>query len=900
MKLAAAAVVALALAGQAYAHPFMLETDPARLSSAHEGTSKITVQYSEEVELGFSELKVFDGAGNRIDNGDTAYHGGERELSVTVPPLEEGVYTVSSRVLSKVDGHLVPDAFVFGVGGAVAQDDPSASQSTYYPEAAAEFPGFVGQTAALGALATSLLAWGWRGRGPASRAGDAGGGLMAVAGAGAVAVLASNILVLAVHAWRLESPPLEALGTAFGQTWLIRMACTGALLGAWFAARGSGMQTARSRLPMLAAALALAATSTMTGHGAATGLHAAAALDYVHNVVAALWIGGVIFLCFGVLPSIASDPRRGSLVLALVPRFSAVATASIGVVVITGPLLLWMLEDDPASIASSTYGALLAAKIALAAAMACAGAYHQFGVARGGPGRAYARMRRALRAESAMGVALLGAVALLTNSALPAGEVGQAAALERGFEAPVFAGDARFDVEIFPFAPGTNSFSVTPSAGGLPVPDLEGVHVKVSNPAKGIFPIRTELEPDGGAYSGEVAFGFTGTWLAEIEARRSGAPSAYAPLDLLVKPRLGGTSAQVTEYDMPEGSRPLYPLYHGGELWVSDSALPAVWRFDGGELERFDIGGQASQMLAGGPDGRVWYTDGAGSGIGYVDPATGETGHVPLPDVFPLHLKSVPGGIAAGPQGVWLSVVAKGALLRYDPASGEFDEYRLQDQQSGPFAVMVRDGLVWFTESGSGKLGALDPDTGEVRYASTGPLASPEALLDDGEGNIWITEHAGSALVKYSVLLDSADRVPVDNPDALPFGMAADARGNIWFAEHVVDYIGVHDPHGGGTDEVPVPTGSSFVQFLAADGEGNVWFAEQNGGKIGRVSVSDGPPAAAEREPARYKYSEVVAPLMAAGAAGAAVFFARSVSEARAAESQQHGRRGGEREHERG
>lgn len=884
MKLAAAAVIALALAGQAWAHPFMLETDPARLSSAHEGTSVITVSYSEEVELGFSELKVFDGAGSRIDNGDTAYSGGERTLLVTVPPLGEGVYTVSSKVLSKVDGHLVPDAFVFGVGGAVVEESGPAAESVYYPEAVAEFPGLVGQSAALGALAASLLAWGWRGRGPAAKSEDASGGLMAVAGAGAVAVLASNILVLAVHAWRLESAPLAALGTAFGQTWIIRMACTAALLAAWFAARGGRMQTARSRLPMLAAALALAATSTMTGHGAATGLHAAAALDYLHNIVAALWIGGVMFLCFGVLPSISAHPRRCRLALSVIPRFSAVAAACVGAVVVTGPLLLWMLEDDPAAIASSTYGALLAAKIALAAGMVGIGAYHQAGIARGAPGRAYARMRRALRAEAALGVALLGAVALLTNSSLPAGELGQAASADPGFSAPVFAGDVRLDVDVFPFAPGANSVSVRPSgADGGPVPDLEGIYVKASNPARGIPPIRTELVRDGDAYRGEAVFGFAGSWLLEVGALRSESASAHAALDLLVKPRLDGISADVTEYDMPEGSRPLYPLYHGGALWVSETAMPAVWRFDG-ELERFDIGGQASQMLAAGPGGRIWYTDGAGAGIGYVDPATGETAHVDLPGIFPLHLKSVPAGIAAGPDGVWVTIVTKGVLLRYDPDSGVFEEHGLDDRQSGPFAVMIRDGLVWFTESAAGRLGYLDPATGQTGYASTGPLASPEALLADGEGNIWITEHSGPGLVRYNVLLDSAERVGVDNPDALPFGMAADARGNIWFAEHAVDYIGVHDPHGGGVDEVPVPTQSSFVQFLAADGEGRIWFAEQNGGKIGSVSVSDAPAAAAERGAAGYRYSEAAAPLMAAGVAAAAVFFARAVSESRRAE----------------
>lgn len=879
MKLALAAALVLAAVSQAHAHPFMLETDPERLSSAREGTSVITVQYSEEVEIGFSELKVFDGSGDRIDNGDTGYHGGEKALRVTVPPLGEGVYTVSSKVLSKVDGHLVPDAFIFGVGGAVVEQEATASEEAYYPEAAAAFPGLVGQSAVIGALAVSLLVWGWRGRGPASRAPDPSGGLAAVAGAGAVAVLASNILVLAVHAWRLEASPLEALGTSFGQTWMVRMAITAALLACWFAARGR-VHSARARLPMLAAALALAATSTMTGHGAATGLLEAAALDYVHNIVAALWIGGILFLCFGVLPSSAADPRRDRLALSVIPRFSVLATACIGVVVITGPLLMWTLDDDPSAVASSTYGYLIVSKVALAGAMACIGGYHQFSVAR--RPNVHARMRRALKVESALGVALLGAVALLTNSSLPDAGAGQAA--EYGLDTSAFAQGARFDLEVFPFAPGANSVAVVASAAdGQALPDLEGVSVKVSNPAKNIPPIRTELAREGQAFAGEVTFGFTGTWLVELEARRSGSANEQAALDLLVKPAIRDTRTDVNEYEMPEGSRPLYPIYHGGYVWVSDSGAPAIWRFDGASMQRYTIEGQASQMLAGAPDGKIWYTDGAGGSIGYVDPATGSTRDVALPGVVPLHIKSVPGGIAAGDGGVWVSIVAKGALLRYSPETGQFKEYRLEDGLSGPFAVMLRGNEVWFTESGTGRLGILDPGTGDIRYASTGPLASPEALLDDGEGNVWITEHSGPGLVKYNVLLDSAERIPVGNPDALPFGMARDARGNIWYAEHVVDYIGVHDPHGGGSDEIPIPTQSSFVQFLASDGDGNVWFAEQNGGKVGYVAVADGAPVQAQKEPESYRYSEVAGPLMAAGIAASAVFFARSVSEARRA-----------------
>ena len=99
------------------AHPFTGETNPNSAVNAPVGITEITVIYSEPIEIDFSSLKVFDSNGDQIDNKDSQYYQGENSLIVTTPPLEDGVYTVASKVLSKVDGHLVPDAFTFGVGG---------------------------------------------------------------------------------------------------------------------------------------------------------------------------------------------------------------------------------------------------------------------------------------------------------------------------------------------------------------------------------------------------------------------------------------------------------------------------------------------------------------------------------------------------------------------------------------------------------------------------------------------------------------------------------------------------------------------------------------------------------------------------------------------------------------
>ena len=137
----------------AYAHPFLLDSEPSQTANAPIGTTQIITKYSEAVEIDFSELKVFDSDGNQVDNRDTTYYDGENSLVITTPPLEDGVYTVTSKVLSKVDGHLVRAAIMFGVGEAKVDvsllESQEQSETTFLPEAAARFPGIVGQTVVL-------------------------------------------------------------------------------------------------------------------------------------------------------------------------------------------------------------------------------------------------------------------------------------------------------------------------------------------------------------------------------------------------------------------------------------------------------------------------------------------------------------------------------------------------------------------------------------------------------------------------------------------------------------------------------------------------------------------------------------------------------------------------------
>nr|MCS5589997.1 copper resistance protein CopC/CopD [Candidatus Thioglobus sp.] len=425
----------------AYAHPFLLDSEPGQAQNAPIGTTQIIVFYSEAVEIGFSELRVFDSNGNKIDNMDTAYYEGESSLVITTPPLEDGVYTVTSKVLSKIDGHLVQAAIIFGVGEVQVDlsllETQEESETTFLPEAAARFPGIIGQTIVLGSVISAIAIWGTQRKHFGKESRDLVNQayrfkFAKLTGISLVAVFASNFIMLAVQTLRLETSPIDVIGTAFGTTWLIRMIITIILLGIWFWMERKPRLSPKKHIPMLGVSLVLIFTTTMMGHGAATELSVPIILDYVHNLLASVWIGGVIFFGFVLLPTLASldGVQKAKVTLAMLPRYSGMITIALGILIITGPTLLWFLESDVTSLINSTYGSLIIAKIVLAIVLIGFGAFYQFKIQKqaernlkSGKTFTFNKLSKSLKAEAMVGIALLGVVALLVNSSLPAGEI---------------------------------------------------------------------------------------------------------------------------------------------------------------------------------------------------------------------------------------------------------------------------------------------------------------------------------------------------------------------------------------------------------------------------------------------------------------------------------------------
>ena len=474
---------------KAYAHAFVIGSDPAPSQSLPAPPTKVDVHLSEPVDIHYSSIKVLDSNGKQIDKKDDHYINGDHTtLSVTLPPgIKDGIYTVSTKMLSETDGHVTENAFVFGVGQAtipkgIASGGNSQSSQLYLPEAIARFPTLVGQVIVVGGAFATL--WLWK---PVTtinwfpdaikeirRVIDKRIAIMMIIGS--VILVASDFGMIYAEAKSLDVGIADAIATKFGAVWIVRLVTSFVLISlsaVLFRNQGKnqGIITQKRIIcGVLGVGLIALLTTSVIGHGAAINPASIPILiDFIHNVAASLWIGGVIYLAFVVVPAVKRSQTDGyvtaSLISLLIPRFSTIPVVILGTIIITGPFLLYLLEPNLALTLASLYGKALIAKILLAAVMIGIGAYNQMIIHRDtlkavvvapaasmSGGGAQSRIDKAIsrkrsksesvessnhalnvnaviskfgkttKAEAFVGIALLAAVAILVNTGLPASE----------------------------------------------------------------------------------------------------------------------------------------------------------------------------------------------------------------------------------------------------------------------------------------------------------------------------------------------------------------------------------------------------------------------------------------------------------------------------------------------
>jgi len=99
----------------AAAHAYLERARPIANSTVHESPRDLTLWFTQRIEPAFSEIRVLDSAGKRVDAAPKPQVDDDgKVLRVALPKLAIGGYRVKWRVVS-VDSHVSEGEFAFDV-----------------------------------------------------------------------------------------------------------------------------------------------------------------------------------------------------------------------------------------------------------------------------------------------------------------------------------------------------------------------------------------------------------------------------------------------------------------------------------------------------------------------------------------------------------------------------------------------------------------------------------------------------------------------------------------------------------------------------------------------------------------------------------------------------------------
>lgn len=615
------------------AHAVLAQSDPPAQAVLQQAPGRVQLAFTEAIEPNSIAITVVDAARQVVDSGDGRIASGtDATLIATLKPdLPAGVYTVEWAVTSSVDGHTTRGTVPFVVGDPGTLPSEPVSGGTATSSSSGGLLGVVARwLVVLAAIvltgtfafvpliltpALRLLAGLTQpGTGPRRRKDNAEdvqpsresvdrvaeqAVIRLVRIAGVVLLLYGIGLLLLLVAETMASS--GSLGAALdrslwdyitttrrGTLWWLRLALAGVLTvgiaGVWrrmpksaTASRGAGVWLGLT----IAGALALLLQS-MGSHAAAlrTQEVLATVIDWVHLLAVALWIGGLVQLGLALLPALGplGGPPRTRLLAALIPRFSLVAGASVGIVVLTGIYQTVRLLGGWDALIDGSWGRALLVKLTLFVPLIGLAAVNLLRIrprlarlagqldlqAREAAAVVRSRFRRAVLAEVAIAVMILLVVGVLTGVS-PAQVTGfTPEGPFRPFILTAQAEDLTGRMVLSPGRIGLNRFDLSLTSGAVPEGTEVVLRISTLDRDTGIAEAKMESLGGGRFTTSGTYLSTVGLWEVAALVRRPNADEARLAFQLSLTTSTG--QAQVRE------NRPAAPLARGREIYAANCA----------------------------------------------------------------------------------------------------------------------------------------------------------------------------------------------------------------------------------------------------------------------------------------------------------------------------------------
>jgi len=735
---------------QVFAHPIITDSNPKQFQSLENPPDRVTVYFSEPIVLPYSQISVIDSEGNRADEGNPEnYNGDTSTISVPLKTgIGEGTFTINTKVLSAVDGHVVDGSVVYSIGGGEADFSQIKSKSKdifdllSIDNSLSRIPGYVGQIVIVGAsfiflwIQKPLSKYEWIKSLLQPNLYLIRRDLIKLIIIGNILVLFSIIATVLIQASAIGGSVWDVLTTEFGKIIIIRLGLGLILLGFLLFCYKKFKISKKEKdkvvyfIAIMCLGLSLLFTNSMISHSAALKSFGPILIDYFHGIAASFWIGGLIFLTFIFISKIfliKDEELKAKIISMVIPRFSVIIIPVLGSISITGPILLWSIESNLSTTIASLYGKILIVKLILAAIMIILGGYHQFITEKristlsikqiGEKGHTKQTLANqpnflkrfiwTLRIETLVGLCLLFVVSLMTNMVLPSGElpssnitnssqtVNLANQVQNNndiYSTVVYSENQKIQINLNPGRLGENKIFVEFSDyNNNPAANIINSTIKLSQIERGIGPILIDMQKiSNGRFNAVVPFSALGLWNVEIQGKtiQPNTPNTIATFEINIKPRISDLQFNITEYKAPQNSLLLDPVYQAStnSIWVGDS-LPGS-----GRLWKFDIENKNYQVYTINGINLITlsvFEPKNPNILWFIDPTSNLLGKFHTDtnktETYELPKKGVISGLTIdNSDNIWMSIIQDNSLLKFDINKKNFETFRIPTENSRP------------------------------------------------------------------------------------------------------------------------------------------------------------------------------------------------------------------------
>ena len=253
------------------------------------------------------------------------------------------------------------------------------------------------------------------------------------------------------------------------------------------------------------------------------------------------------------------------------------------------------------------------------------------------------------------------------------------------------------------------------------------------------------------------------------------------------KPVPGDFKVTFKEWVMPQlGQRTRDPIQAAdGSIWYAGQYGNLIGRFDPrtGQTKEYPLPTNAMpHTVELDPKGRPWYSGNKNSTIGWIDPATGKATVYKMTDPEAKD----PHTIAFDKKGIaYFTFQASNMIGRLNPDTGEMKVVKVASERSQPYDIKFdAEGMLWVSCNARPCLLKVDPDTLAITEVKLPlPITTVRRFDFSSDGTIWYVNSNGGRLGRLNP--KSGEIKEWDSPSgprSHPYGIAV-IDGAVWYNE---------------------------------------------------------------------------------------------------------------------